>query len=229
MDLKVLTAVFVSLTAIATGINSGSIQPSDIRSADMNSLNDLQNVEQPRTGSLTSIFSSIEPLAKLFQNPEPDKNMKAIVTSGLGESLRLRKASINASNFTEYRSETLNIESDEPIFLKGFSGTVSFGNNTVLQGRASGYRSSGVNVTQGIQVQTNMDSERVDVAGVKRAAINFQDVTVQIEADSTSTTVRNSSMRINSFSGDITVYPFNNTFILDGKVARLRAGDIVLE
>lgn len=223
-----MTAVFVSLTAIATGINSGSIQASDIRNANMDSL-DMQSVQQPRQSTLSSLLSSFKPLAQLFQNPEPDKSVKAVVTSGSGESLKLRKASINATNFTEYSSETLKIDSDAPIFLKGFSGTISFNNNTVLKGRASGYRTSGVNVTQGIQVQTQMGSRRVDVNNVERVAVSFRDVTVHIDSKSTTTTVRNSSMNINSFSGDIMVYPGNNTFVFDGKVARLKAGSIVLE
>ncbi|MFB6207969.1 MAG: hypothetical protein ABEJ69_01320 [Candidatus Nanohaloarchaea archaeon] len=221
MDGKILSAVFVSLAAIAAGINGGSLQPADIKNADLN---------KPTESSLTDFIpNSMQFLNQFLEKPKPEKQVRFVVSSADGEVVKVRNAELSIQNYTRYRSETLTIDSDEPIVFKGFSGKISLKNQTSFQGRVSGYRTSGVNVTQGLNVKSGLEGGTVNLEGVHRVGLSFEDATVEIESESTSTTVKNNSLTVNSFSGSITSYTGNGTFVFVGKIDRMQAGDIVLK
>lgn len=221
MDGKILSAVFVSLAAIAAGVNGGSLQPQDIRQADLN---------KPAQSSLTEFLpNSMQFLNQFIEKPEPEKEARFVVTAAEGEVLKVRDARLSIQNYTTYRSEPLTIESDKEIVFKDFSGKISLKNQTSFQGHVSGYRTSGVNVTQGLNVHSKLDGGRVEVSGVQRIALSFQEATFHIESGATTTTVENSSLKVNSFSGGITAFTENGTFIFRGQIDRLRAGDLVIQ
>lgn len=221
LDAKVLAAVFASLTAIATTMNGGAIQP-DMAvngvSAELSNINDINGLN---TGSLDT-------LKQLFINrPEPSNDVTAVLTvSGLeNEKIKLQKADLKASDLRKIKLGSRKMSSDSEIIFEGFKGSVTAGDPSTIQGSTQSILSSGVNISGPTIVSEKVNSSRININERGRAKIALSNVKGRIDSGSASTDISsNTKLKINSFSGKMTIYPGNNSLRLEGEVDRLSAG-----
>lgn len=220
LDMKVLTAVFASLVAVATGMNGGNLDAATSEAPDSLGLEDISSLGSNPLQNLRSMF---------VESPEPENEMRAELKVGSlrNERIRTEGATLRIDDLKSFEMATNKVSSDEEIVLQGFSGSLKPGNNTLVKGSANGFTSSGVNVSGVLNVDEKIGTERVEIAGIEKLSLSFSEVEGEISSESASTTFRNGTraLNINSFSGTVTVFPRNNTVILDGKVDRFEAGE----
>jgi hypothetical protein len=221
LDGKILTAVFATLAALGTAMNGGHIDSGD-----------LQDI---KTSSNNRNFDSLMPeslgaFTELMQNPKPDTSVKVEVEIDdlSGQKMKISSASLYANNLTNVKIGKRRIESDEELKFYGFNGKVDPGTPTDFKGRSKGIVTSGVNISGRYSVEEEISTDRIVMTDVIRSEIKLNDISGSIKSNTSSTTIRDdeTDLDINSFSGNITVLPRNRTFILDGKVNKLEAGDI---
>lgn len=223
LDGRVLAAVLASVAAIAAGINGGGVAQS-------------MDADRVKSSSLSApgglSFSDVVPdslssLKQFVKNPEPENSVKAhLVAEDISdEKLNVKGASLTAGNFTSLSFGGKTARSSTQITVYGFTGNVEPDDITNINGRASGFRSNNVNVSGNIQVQREIETRVLELEGVERTRLNLEEATGVIEANSSSTDIREAGkVRINSFSGDMTVFPMNGSIVIEGKVDRLDAG-----
>lgn len=220
LDAKIMSAVLVSLAAIATATGGGTVEPSNL---------DAETVTS--TGFLTDLNSNpIDSIKNaLVTRPEPENEVSAELSiEGLkGEKIKMQKSKFSAENFTQASLGSKKMDSDEALTLHRFNGNLEIGTASKLKGTAGSATSSGVNVSGGLAISEKLDSKVLKVQNTERIPLKFSEAEGVVRSGSTSTEFRNGSrsLNINSFSGSITVYPSNNTLLLDGKVDELEAGD----
>jgi hypothetical protein len=217
MDPKILTAVFFSLAAVATGMNSGAVQPNDVQDVNMDEMNGLQ--------SFSSGFGILEQL--LMSRPEPDTEVRISFNSSEEMNFEFRQATVHVDNMTSYSGDS-SIESDEDIVFTGFRGSASFGENSTIEGRSQGFHSSDVNVSTRFPVQIEEVDSTASFTDVRRVKLNMKNVDGSIDYDGGTTSLNGTDVRVNSFSGNITVSPEENSYLLKGKVDELNAGDLTI-
>lgn len=228
IDGKVLTAVLASVAAIAAAISGGGITAEQVKS------NGVSAPAGTTFNGVTEFARSLIPGnlgLELFKPPEPDFDLSARVTvSDLQEKkLKIKEARFSADNFSSLSFEGRKVVSDESIDLYGFSGRFMPGeNSSVIEGRVKGFESSGVNVSGGFPVNHELSSSVFRFEDVRRMKISFDSVEGVIDANSTQTRVDDTSFSVNSFSGDLVVYPGNNSVFMEGEVDRLEAGAVSL-
>lgn len=220
LDAKIMSAVLVSLAAIATATGGGTVEPSNL---------DADTVTS--TGFLTDLNSNpIDSIKNaLVTRPEPENEMSAeLSVEGLkGEKIKMQKAKFSAENFTTASLGSKKMDSDEAITIHSLNGNLEVGTASKLKGAAGSAISSGVNVSGSLSVSEELNSNVLKVQNTERIPLEFSEVEGVVRSGSTSTEFRNGSrsFNINSFSGSITIYPSNNTLLLDGKVDKLEAGE----
>jgi hypothetical protein len=215
MDPKILAAVFASVAALAIGTGGTSVD-------------NLQNANpQDVIGNLLSSTPSI--LNDMSERPEPDNSVKiSIEVNSEQTRIDLRKAEVMVEDFNELESDKRTISSDESISFPGFNGLVEIedDNRTLVKGRSNGFRSSGVNYTGKLDLEIMTDSDLIRADDVEKTAFDFSNVDVRMASKTDDTVIQkgNSSMKIDSFSGDVSIFPGNMSLVLDGKVAKFKAG-----
>lgn len=220
IDGRILTAVLASLAAVAAGISGGGISADQVKSNTMSA---------PGEFSFDEVFpESLSFLDRYLENPEPETEMTAVLTSeGFeDEQFRVRESNITASEFKSMQFLTGNqLQSEDEITLYGFTGEIMPGNTTELTGSSNGLVTGGVNISGALSVGQELETGWLKAEGVERSAINLEQVSGTIESEDSSTTIGSPrEVDINSFSGDITVYASNATIVLDGEVHRLESG-----
>lgn len=221
LDAKILSAVLASLAAVAAGMNGGAVDAQDLQSGDVST--DTFNF-----GDSSNPLSIIKNL--LNTRPEPKNAVRAELTVNnlYAEKVSGRESILSIDNYTEFDMGTRSVKSDEEIVFHGFTGDLQPGNETKIQGTAFSLITSGVNVSGMVNLQDSTSSETITLEDNRRTSLTFSQVRGNISSETMSTLQMGNAARplsINSFSGDITVYPGNKTVILDGKVDRLEAGD----
>lgn len=219
MEARILAAVFASIMALAVGINGGSLNQADVEDIDSQHKNILEGIF-PESVDIFSMLSS---------RAEPVKTVDINVTAVGEESIELSDASFSAANLTSYSSESFSISSDSEVTLTGFSGEIVFGNTTEVSGRATGYLSSGVNSSRSFDFEKDLNTERVSVTDAERVEISFSEVSGTVSSDSSTSTINNSNMEIDSFSGNITAYPGEKRYVFEGKINELKAGGLTVK
>lgn len=219
LDARILAAVLASLTAVAAGMNGGSINTSPDFNPSTNGL-DFQELNSDPVNSLKQLFIS---------KPEPTNSVKAhLKVEDIGnEKLKLQEATVRSSNLTSIKLGTNSMSSDSGIVFHGFKGTLKPGESSEIAGSAKRVSSSGVDISGKVNVKEKVNSSRFVINEKGVAGIKFSNVEGHITSGSASTEFRNGTrkLKINSFSGKITIRPENNSVVLDGKVDRLTAGD----
>ncbi|QKQ98192.1 hypothetical protein GKQ38_01495 [Candidatus Nanohaloarchaea archaeon] len=220
MEARILAAVFASIMALAVGINGGSLNQADV-----------QNINSQQKNILEGIFpKSIDIFSMLSNRPEPTKSVSINITAEGEETLKFSEASFTAKNMTSYSAERFSISSDSEVTLTGFNGKMVFDtNSTDVKGRASGYISSGVNSSRSFSFEKELDTSRISITGARRVKVSFDGVSGVVETASSSTSINNSNLKIDSFSGNITVYPEQERFVFEGKINELNAGSLTLK
>mgnify|MGYP006266903705 FL=1 len=220
LDAKVLAAVFASLTAVATAMNGGSFQP-DMAVEGVSS----GGVNVP---DFAGSDSTLDRLRTLFTSrPEPTNSVQArLNVSDLeDEKINLQEASLTGSGLTEIKLGSKSMSSDSEITFNAFKGSIQAGETSKIEGTANGVLSSGVNITGMTAVSEEVNSTKLEIKESGRAKISLSNVNGEINSGSASTEFSNArELNINSFSGDLVIFPKNNTLVLDGKVDTLKAG-----
>lgn len=220
LDGKVLTAVLASLAAIAAAINGGGVSAEQLESNSISAPGEL-TFNQVLPDSLSS-------LGKLLTNPEPENQVEAVfVAEDISEEkLRVKKARVSAANFSSLELGRKSVRSDEAIELYGFTGEVMPARVTEVKGRSKGLYTSGVNISGRTRISRELETRELQVDNVYRSGLNMEEVTGTVRSNSSSTEIKQAnSLSIDSFSGSLTVYPYNQTVVLDGRVNRLDAGE----
>lgn len=219
MEARILAAVFASIMALAVGINGGSLNKADV-----------ENIDTQHKNLLEGVFpESVDIFSMLSNRAKPTKTVTVNVTASGEETIKLSDASFSAENLTSYSSESFSISSDSEVTLTGFSGEIVFGNSTKVTGRATGYLSSGVNSSRSFDFEKELDTSRISVTGAKRVKISFSKVSGTVESDSSTSTINNSNLEIDSFSGNITAYPEKDRFLFEGKINELTVGGLTVK
>lgn len=220
MDIKILAAVFVSLAAVFTGMDGGVFSESDVR--------DIQSTtgfEAPQASG--SFLSDLPVIDRFMERPEPGNELEAQIVVERGSEMKLRNAELEAQNLREINSPNINIESDEDIEFRKFNGRVEFGNSTNIIGNAAGLESSGVNISTSVQLDTNLETELINVRNTEKTNFKFSEASIRpLESSEFPIDTDNSNVNVKSFTGDIEVYTQNRTLNLQGQVHRVKAGKV---
>ncbi len=218
LDGKILAAVLATLTAVAAGTGGGSV--------------DTQGFvpEVPETPDVSGLNGPIDKITNFFNSiPEPERSLEAElkILSMYEDTIKLEGASLTASDLTDIKADNNKIVSDSYMKLTGFKGQLNAGENTTLEGKISGLSTSGVNVSGKMKVNEKMNSERIRMFNVRKTPLKFAEVRGSVSSEDAFTRFRSGSrsLDINSFKGNITVYPENKTMYLDGKVDKLSYGN----
>ncbi|PSH00190.1 MAG: hypothetical protein BRC28_00655 [Nanohaloarchaea archaeon SW_4_43_9] len=219
LDGKILAAVLTTLTAIAVTTGQGAnTQNMDLQAPELDEFSPEGLMENPLQ-KLRNIVTD---------TPEPENKVKADL-----RVQELEEETVNIEGGAKVRSNSTDrvqlgdkvIESDTGIEFYGFEGTLKPVNETTVSGTVQGVLTSGVNISGQAPVSQSFNTTKLEIRGVEESTINLGQVLGSIESENASTSFNSARpLKINSFSGDITVYPRNATFVLDGEVARLEAG-----
>ena len=218
MDAKVLAAVLASLAAVFAGTNGGMFSTSDVRDV----ASEAPGVSTP---SANSLLQDAPVIGGYFKKPEPTNDIKAKISVKGPAQLQINNAKLEAQELTRIDSRTMKIGSDENILFKQFNGKVDFGNRSKLQGSSEGLSSSGVNLTTRLNLDTEVETPQIDVENTQKTAMNFRRASISpTENSDFPLNTEESKLDVNSFTGDMTIYPANSTLIIQGKVATVDAG-----
>ncbi|MFB6158561.1 MAG: hypothetical protein ABEJ95_02760 [Candidatus Nanohalobium sp.] len=212
MDIKILAAVLGSLTAVFAGAGGGVFS-------------DVTPQDQAVTMSDTSMLQDLPIIGEIFRKPEPSNEIHAKMEIDGPATVKINNGGLKAENLTEINASTMTIDSDQDIKLRKFTGKVKFGNTSRIEGKATGLKTSGVNINTSIRLDTGLKTPLIKISETHRSQIRFKQASISPVKDSDFPLNTNrSNIKINSFTGDIEIYPGRNTLILDGKVSSLKAG-----
>ncbi|QGA80351.1 hypothetical protein [Candidatus Nanohalobium constans] len=219
MEAKILAATLASLAAIFAGLNGGAFTADDIRNTD------LANEQLTQESGLQSMLPDIPFIDQLNQKPEPTNKVKAQIQIQDSSDLKLKQATLQASSLKQIQTKNIDIQSDEEIKFKQFKGRLKFDNTSTIKGTAKAINTSGVNITTGIRLNTEADTDKINVENTQRSEMKFSKASIKPTNNSDfGINTNNTNLNINSFTGDITVHTRNKTLIIDGKVDTLKAG-----
>lgn len=211
-DGKTVTAVFVSLAIIAV-LTSG------------------QNIQTPdNLGNGSLDLGSLLPSGEQnnFQDqPVPNNTVEADFTADLNnKTLQVYQTNITSQNLNSINSIGLN--SEQPITLRGFTGTVNLeGKNVKLVGDAEGYSTSNVDVQRIFQVNNTHSTSQLTLETVKfQNTFNQTKGTIQDPSGQSSETA--DKVIFNSFTGTLVLNLETKNVRLNGKVDRLESGSFVI-
>jgi hypothetical protein len=221
LDGKILAAVFATLTAIGTAMNGGAIDAGDLRPDSSSSGGSGINLDD-------FLPKSFEILSELREKPEPTNRIEAVldVEELENQKIYVRSSSLRPKNITSANIGNRKVKSDETITLYGFTGDVMPGKPSNIEGRAQGVLTSGVNVSGRFPAKQEFETGLIVANDIERTKIDIREVNGTIDSDSTSAQVSDVDLKINSFSGNMTIHPRNGTVGLSGKIDKLSAGDV---
>ncbi len=217
MDAKVLTAVFASLAALFAGLNGGAFSAQDVRDVSA----ETPGIETP---SKFSLGQQLPLIGDFFRRPEPENLVQARIVVKEDSSVKLRMAQLEARNLNTINSRSMMIDSDDDILFRKFTGKVNFGNQTDIQGSASGLETSGVNISTGINLDTGFNTDQISATGTKKTRMDFSSASIGPAGSDFPIDNSNTDITVKSFTGNIEIYTSNRTLILDGKVHSIKAG-----
>lgn len=215
MDPKIMAAVFASIAAIAVGTGGTGT---------------LQDFQKMSPGEIIGQFSNSpsDIISDLREKPVPENPVKITATISGEESISGTGKSLVLNDFTELVSEDRNISSDSEILFRDFSGRVELESNnlTGIEGSSSGFSSSGVSLSQSIQISAVTDAEEIRFSNISRQSVNLNSVDVRIKSRKDSTVIEkeDTSVDVNSFTGTVSYFRENSSLILEGDVDKVEAG-----
>lgn len=203
MNIKILAAVLTTLTAVFVVMNAG-------------------NTTMPETGGLSGVipdfFSS--------ENPQPETAVTAEISLLTDNTTMNVNGDTTVEGLNTYTSDEVNIRSDNDIQFQNFEGKLFFGNRTEISGQAYGFISKGVEVEETFRLEKTLNNTPVDIRNAERVGLDFERANITLDAVNSSSgiTETNTSVLIESFSGNMTVMPGSMTVELDGNISRVEAG-----
>lgn len=216
MDPKIMAAVFASIAALAVGTGgSGSID-------------NFQNVDaQQILGQISSSPGNI--LSQFSEKPKPENSVTTVVELNADRSpVKIRNGDLQVNDFNELKSKSREISSDSELTFLDFNGRTVMNreNGTVVSGKTKGFSSSGVSFRKSMTINFLTDSSHIKAVNVSKTSIDLGDVNVSMESNEDSTVIQkaNTRLKINSFSGNISIFQENMSLIFHGEVDKLEAG-----
>jgi hypothetical protein len=205
MNIKILAAVLTTLTAVFVVMNAGNAPQAP-------------ETGQGLQGLIPDIFSQ--------ENPEPQTAVTAEITFLTNNTTMNVNGDTTIQGLDTYTSDAVNIRSDKDIEFQNFEGQMFFGNRTEVSGKAYGFISKGVEVEQTFRLEKTLNNTKVDIKDAERVGLEFSQADISLDAENSSSgiTETNTSVRIESFSGNITVTPGLKTVNLDGNISKVEAG-----
>lgn len=219
MEPKILAATLTTLAIIFLAMNGGMFNSQTV-----------ENTKQPgkkllSSTSSNSLIPDIPIINKLTEKPEPKNNIKAVIQVKDNSKIKLKQSSLIAENLTHINASKLTITSDKKIKMKSYTGNLIFSNITSLNGKARGLSSNGVNVSSNINIDVKTNSQVIKVYETYRSPLKLTKASIRPYRNSSfGISTEDSTIKANSYSGDIVAYPENNTLIISGKVDQLTAG-----
>lgn len=219
MDLRVLTAVFVTLLAIALGMSHGNLQSQDV----LNTISGLQDtdlsslVEQQTAGTksanrtVTATFTAADPVQlELSGETTFALNLTPGTTAHIGDS-----------SLTTRREET--------VRFTGFTGSVRLsGENITVDGTARevvmGAFTFNYSSPRVVKI-TDGQLSSAAFSGLQKQSIVFGDATGTANLHNTTITLNEEEAVFNAFSGDLTV-PQPKTYRVEGTYHRAVLGPV---
>lgn len=222
MDAKILAAVLVSLAAVFAGADGGMFSTDDIRNIQQDT-----GFQAPSTDSITS---NIPLINDFLEKPKPTNQIKAQIILHGEEQFRVKQAGLKAGNLTEINARNMKIDSDKDIEFNGYNGKIKLSNETILDGSAKGFQTSNVNITAATGLNTVVKTDKIEVDNTSKIGFKFSKASISPTQNSNfSLDTSNTNLDINSFTGDVIVYPEEKRIVIDGKVDKLNAGKYSLE
>lgn len=213
MDGKIVAATFATLAMVFTGMSGGSINA------------DVDEVMPSEDSPVNDFTSSFSLLDSLMENPETEHPVTMEVTLA-GET----QVNINAESITveglKYIESTLSADSEEDLTLRKFNGNIVMnGNDTEIVGSAQGFSNSQINVTSEFGIDREIETDRIDVEGLKRNAFTLNAEEFSLDSNETGSSIdkSNTEVEITSFTGNAVFKP-SDRISFDGEVAEVKAG-----
>lgn len=211
VEFRILTAVFVTLLATAVAMNSGFQLP-ELGGIDF---------ERPGLEDTTGAFSYILPAES------GEVELEAELEFSEENSVEFEADSVALRNLTQIEVGEMTLESAEPVVFKNFDGSVSYANNTTVEGQAGGVYSQSFEISGDFSVQESDNVEEVRKEGTETGDVSLDVNGGEINTDVGSTDITEStSVKMSSFEGKINVYPNEGRITLEGVATGLTAGDI---
>lgn len=204
MNIKILAAVLTTLTAVFVVMNAGTAPAPD--------------TGEGLSGLIPDIFSS--------ENPQPETPVTAEINV-LDQNTTLNvNGDTTVQGLSTYTSDEVNIRSDNDIEFQNFEGELFFGNRTEISGQAYGFTSNSVEVEETFNLEKTLNNTQVDIRNAERIGLEFERANITLDAVNSSSgiTETNTSVSVQSFSGNITVVPDSMTVQLSGNVSQVSAG-----
>lgn len=204
MDMKILAAVLTTLAAVFLVMNAGET-PAE--------------TSGPGLGALIPAFLSPEP-------PQPQTRIEADIQIRTENTTMNLNGDLQVEGLTQYISDQVDIKSNQEIEFQNFQGTVFIGNQSRIDGKAEGFTSKGVQVAKNFKLQENINNSKITLEEVKRASLDLKAADIQLDALNSSTSISetNTTVKIESFSGNMTVTPENMSIGLQGNITNVEAG-----
>gem|GEM_PF-2691549 len=213
MDPKILAAVFASIAALTMSGTGSMEELQNFGSQDF-----LQDMQLP--SGIGDIIGNIG------ENPAPENRARIDVTFKSVETvLEATGKGLLVENYTNLESESRGFDSANPLEFKDYSGKISISNETVIGGKASGFLSESLNYTHSMNLDLSTDATRIEIKEADRSKINLNNVDINFESESgTEISAENAPLKINSFSGNISIYPDEKRMTIIGLFDRVEAG-----
>jgi len=229
MDIKVLAAVFITLFGIAVGMADGDLTVDDL--SDLDTVKERFDKSMKKIEKGGDIFDGIDTGKEIFETGEPPNTSitASFTTSSATDSITLdRGATVTFRGDTRLTINDLTTsEEDFEGSISGFTGRVSVGTNTSIEGSATAlsFSSLSFNTSEPKDVSVDIDApEFVRISGIERKPLRFERVNGSFSVDGTTVSVQNDSVSLGSFSGEVSYDPAGDRFSLDGRVADARVG-----
>jgi hypothetical protein len=203
MDLKILAAVLTTLAAVFIVLNAGGLETS----------------EGTGIQGLIPDFLSSEP-------PKPETGVNAEITVLTDNSTVSLNGNVTIEGLKTYLSDDVDIKSNNDIEFKNFEGDIRIGNGSKISGTAEGFKSNNVKVARNFRLEKDLNTSRIQVLGVDKASISFNRADIDLEATNSSSGIQetNTSVGIESFSGNMTIRPQEMKLDLEGNISSVEAG-----
>lgn len=204
MNIKILAAVLTTLTAVFVVMNAGNAE--------------LPETEGGLSGIVPDLFSS--------DNSRPETAVTAEINYLTDNTTMNVNGDTTIEGLDTYTSDEVNIRSDNDIQFQNFEGSLFLGNRTEISGKAYGFKSNGVEVEETFKLEKDLNNTPVDIKDAERIGLEFERANITLDAVNSSSgiTETNTSVGIESFSGNISVNPGSKTVELDGNVSVVKAG-----
>lgn len=222
-DLKVITAVFVTLLGIAIGMSQGALDKGDL-----NDFSGLLEDIRSSPGKLIDLItgkSEMNATIRLQVEVESIPYFKKEFSRPVGE-LKLKYGFPNSDfyiNGAEFSSKQKMVS----ISVKDYRGTLDIDENLGVKGSAN-YVSFGDFVfnSSSVRIETNdLEAEKIEVKELPITSFAFEDIEGVVKLfNKNDVSFRNETVRLMGFKGDLEINFEEDKLYMEGKASEVSVG-----